>query len=132
MRSFQRKYGIAETGVANKETFDAIYSAYLDSIRAGTPPYSLPVFPRTPVSYELTLGDEYFAVSILKLILNELRIVYDTFIPLKTNPVYDEETQSNVLEFQKANGLPMTGNVDKDTWDAIVSAYTNYAYDYLR
>lgn len=132
VKSFQRKYGLYESGVADKATWDAIYEAYLDSIKAYSPPLSLPVFPRTPNGYELTLGDEYFAVSILKLILNELRIIYDSFLPLKPNVTYDEDTQNNVIEFQRINSLPMTGNTDKATWDSLVNAYTDYAFDYLR
>ena len=121
-----------QSGIADKETWDAIYNAYLESLNAYSPPLSLPVFPRTPDRYELTLGDEYLAVNILKLILNELRVIYDTFLPLKPNVIYDEATQNNVLEFQRINSLPMTGNVDKDTWDSIVTAYIDHAFDYLR
>ena len=132
VKSFQRKYGLPESGIADKATWDAIYEAHLDSLATYSPPLSLPVFPRTPDGYELTLGDEYFAVNILKLILNELRIIYDTFLPLKPNITYDLDTQNNVLEFQRINLLPMTGNVDKATWDRLVNAYTDYAFDYLR
>ena len=132
IKSFQRKYGLQESGIADRDTWNAIYEAYLDSIKVYAPPMTLPVFPRTPDGYELALGDEYFAVNILKLILNELRVIYDSFVPLKSNVIYDEATERNVLEFQKANALPMTGKVDKSTWDSLVTAYTNYAFDYIR
>ena len=132
VKSFQRKYGLKESGVADRDTWNAIYEAYLKSLSEYSPPATLPVFPRTPDGYELMLGDEYFAVNILKLILNELRIIYDSFLPLKSNVIYDEATEHNVLEFQKANALTPTGRVDKTTWDSLVNAYTNYAFDYLR
>ena len=132
VKSFQRKYGLKESGFADRATWNAIYEAYLKSLNTYTPPAPLPVFPRTPDGYELALGDEYFAVNVLKLILNELRIIYDSFLPLKSNVIYDEATEHNVLEFQKANALPPTGRVDKATWDSLVNAYTSYAFDYLR
>ena len=132
VRSFQRKYGLSESGVADRETWNAIYEAYLDSINEHSPPMTLPVFPRTSDKYELILGDEYFAVSILKLILNELRLIYDSLLPLRTNSTYDEATERNVLEFQRINALPMTGKVDKTTWNSLVRAYNDYAFDYLR
>ena len=131
VRSFQRKYGLNESGIADRETWNAIYSAYLNSLAQNSPPDSLPVFPRTPSGYELSLKDKYFAVSILQLLLNELRIIYDSFVPLTVNGIYDRNTEANVLDYQSKNRLSKTGRVDKATWDSIVRDYTNYAYDNL-
>lgn len=131
VKSFQRKYGFEENGIADRDTWNAIYESYLTSLAENAPPASLPVFPRTPFGYELSLNDKYFAVSILQLILNELRTIYDSFVPLTVNGIYDRNTESNVLDYQSKNGLSKTGRVDKATWDSIVRAYTNYAYDNL-
>ena len=132
VKSFQRKHGLTENGIADRETWDAIYTEYKKSVDNNSPPMALSVFPRTPSDYELSLGDEYFAVSILQLILNELRFIYDSFIPLAPSGIFDEATETNVIDFQKRNSLNMTGKVDKTTWDRLVTAYNNYAFDYLR
>ena len=132
VKSFQKKHSLSETGVADRDTWEAIYAEYLTSIAKYSPPKNLPVFPRTPDSYELSLGDQYFAVSILQLLLNELRFIYDSFIPLVVSGIYDEATEANILDFQSRNGLAMTGRVDKATWDRLVGAYTDYAFDYVR
>ena len=39
---------------------------------------------------------------------------------------YDSETIAAVKAFQKAFGLPQTGEVDSDTWDMIVRVYLDY------
>lgn len=39
--------------------------------------------------------------------------------------VYGSDTSSAVREFQRSNGLPVTGDTDTATWDAIVTAYRN-------
>ena len=132
LKSFQRKYSLAESGIADKETFEALYAAYLRSINANSPPLQVPIFPSTPSNYELSVGDRYFAVSILQLLLNELRFIYDSFIPLSISGIYDEATETNVLDFQSKNGLLTSGRVDKATWDKIVMAYENYAYGHTQ
>ena len=40
--------------------------------------------------------------------------------------VYDKETVEAVRAFQKAFGLPQTGEADPDTWDMIVKVYLDY------
>jgi peptidoglycan hydrolase-like protein with peptidoglycan-binding domain len=132
LKSFQRKNGLKESGIADRETWDKLYAEYLSSVAIGTPPLSVPVFPRTPNGYELEMGDKYFAVSILQLLLNELRIIYDSFVPLAVTGIYDENTEANVIDFQEKNRLPITGKVNKETWDSLVNAYQNNAYDYVR
>ena len=132
LKAFQRKHSLTDSGVADRETFETLYAEYLTSLAIHSPPEPLPVFPRTPFAYELSLGDEYFAVSVLQLILNELRIIYDSFVPIIISGIYDEYTERNVTEFQIKNALPPTGRVDKATWDRLVKAYTNYAFDYVR
>ena len=129
LKSFQRKYSLTESGLADKKTFDTLFDAYQSSLIATTPPFPLPVFPMVPNTYELSMGDKYFVVSILQLILNELRIVYDSFIPLTVNGLFDADTEANVLDFQLKNALPTTGRVDKNTWDRLVTAYTDNAYN---
>jgi peptidoglycan hydrolase-like protein with peptidoglycan-binding domain len=37
--------------------------------------------------------------------------------------IYDSQTRSAVLKFQEEAGLPPTGEIDKATWDEIVSEY---------
>lgn len=132
LRAFQRRSALPESGVADRATWNRLYEEYLLSLEENSPPERLSLFPRVPDGYYLSLGDEYYLVSIIQLLLNELRIIYDSFIPLVVSGVFDEATEANVIDFQNRNQLPATGRVDKATWDRIAKSFGNYAYDYVR
>ena len=132
LKAFQRRSALPESGVADRATWNRLYEEYLLSLAKNSPPEQLPLFPRVPDGYYLSLGDEYYLVSIIQLLLNELRIIYDSFIPLVVSGVFDEATEANVIDFQNRNQLPATGRVDTATWDRIAKSFGNYAYDYVR
>ncbi|MBQ7384524.1 MAG: peptidoglycan-binding protein [Clostridia bacterium] len=132
LTSFQRSASLPQSGVADRETFSRLYEAYLASLALYSPPLSLNLFPRTPDGYSVSAGDEFFLVGIIQLLLNELRIIYDSFIPLVISGIFDEATEANISDFQSKNGLAANGRVDKATWDSLVRAYNNYTADYVR
>ena len=131
LTEFQRAHSLVPSGVADKETWDALYREYLLSTALYSPPRTLDVFPRVPDGYAVSLGDEFFLVSIIQFLLNELRIVYDSFIPLLISGVYDEATAENIRNFQRKNLIAESGRVDKETWDALARAYNEYAANYV-
>lgn len=130
--AFQKNHALVQSGIADKETWDMLYAEYLASISALSAPYPLYLFPRVPEGYYLSAGDEYFLVSIIQLLLNELTIIYDSFIPLAVNGIYDNATEKNIRDFQSKNDIKVTGNTDKETWNKLVEAYRNYSFDYVR
>ena len=129
---FQKNHSLTQNGVVNKETWDILYSEYLASLATFSPPSPLYLFPRVPEGYYLSRGDEFFLVSVIQLLLNELSIIYDSLIPLVINGIYDDATENNIRDFQSKNALTVTGNTDKETWNKLVEAYRNYAFDYVR
>ena len=130
--AFQKKHSLTQSGIADKETWDKLYAEYITSLAANSPPYPLYLFPRVPDGYYISKGDEYFLVSIIQLLLNELSIVYDSFSTLAVSGIYDESTEKNIRDFQSKNNLVTSGNTDKMTWNKLVEAYQNYAFDYVR
>ena len=130
--AFQKKHALAQNGVVDKKTWDMLYAEYLTSIAALSPPSPLYLFPRVPEGYYISKGDEYFLVSIIQLLLNELSIIYDSLIPLAINGIYDDATEKNIRDFQSKNDIAITGNTNKETWNKLVEAYRNYAFDYVR
>ena len=128
---FQRFYSLPPSGIADKASWDKLYLEYLRSLALYSPPLSLDIFPRVPDGYSVTLGDEYFLVSVVQFLLGELRIIYDSFIPLLISGVYDEATAENIRIFQRKNKLSETGTVNKETWDALVEAWNKNAANYV-
>ena len=65
----------------------------------------------------------------LQVMLRELSY-YDKSIPrLVPDGSFGNETLTAVLRFQRGAGLPVTGQVDNTTWDAVVLAYTRVRGD---
>ena len=63
----------------------------------------------------------------LQFTLDEIRLAYDTLPTFEMNGIYDDNTAMAVKEFQRINGLPVTGKVDRATWNEIASTYNQYA-----
>ena len=130
LRDFQNKYGIPETGIADKLTWDMLYSAYLRSVKQNTPPEKITLFPVFQTDYELGLNDSWFLVDALQYMLEELRYSYDNFERVERNGVYDTATENAIKDFQRKNMLEETGKVNKETWNAIARQFNNYALNF--
>ncbi len=120
--SFQKKNGLSPTGIVDRETWDRLKREYDRSVALNSPPVRLDIFPRTPMSYALKLGENSYLAAIVQHILDELEAVYG-FPSLSSSGVYDETTAANVREFQTRNLIPTTGEVDRETWDALAVQY---------
>lgn len=122
---FQGANGLPVTGVADKQTWDMIFEEYMRVTEAERLAQGLFIFPDAPSDYAISLGDALTLVRILQLLLLELRAVYDIFADITESGVFDSATEQAIREFQAANLLPVTGQVDKATWNRIVREYAN-------
>lgn len=130
--AFQIKNGLEATGIADRETWDALYESYLRSLRSFSPPMEFSPFPRVPDGYELSIGDVSFAVSAVQFLLNEISAIFDGLSPITESGRFDSDTEKNIRIFQEGIGLDVTGRVDKSTWDRLVQIYNGYGKDYVQ
>ncbi len=107
VRQFQQAEGLPVTGTTDRVTWDAIYVVYRETDRRQTPPLTIRGLRQTL----LQPGDDGDAVVFLNVMLG----IPDT--------VYTVNTEEAVREIQTVSFLPITGNTDKDTWDAVVTLY---------
>lgn len=128
LRAYQARRGLPVTGVADQETWEALYEDYLTSLEEEAPPSRFSPFPSEPDGYALKVGDEGFAVSAVQHMLEEIS-VFIPIMPVKVTGVYDDATRDAVSEVQARYLLPVTGEVDKLTWNALVRLYDS-AYLY--
>ena len=122
IRAFQRRRGLPITGIADQETWEAIYEEYLISLEESAPPAPFSPFPAAPADYALREGDSGFPVSALQFMLEEISV----FFPIKAveiDGIYGPDTRDAVSELQARYLLPVTGETDKLTWNAIVRLY---------
>ena len=131
VRAFQESRGLSPTGMVDLETWDLLYLAYLQSIEAGGRTEPLYLFPRNPETYSVGVGDEGLIISAIRYLLRELMIDYGGgFEELALVGTYDTATEAAVKYFQRLAGLPVTGRVDRITWNRLVQAQQPEAISY--
>ena len=121
--AFQEKNGLPGTGVADEKTSNLLYNQYLDSIDEKSPPARMPIYPRLPERDSLRQGDVGFPVTAVQYMLDEVTLEYEGLENVPHNGIYGPETAQAVIQFQRRNLLPETGEVDKKTWDTLVRSY---------
>ena len=128
LRAYQTRRGLPVTGVADQETWEALYEDYLISLEEEAPPSRFSPFPSEPKGYALKVTDEGFAVAAVQHLLEEISVFFP-ITPVAVTGIYDEATRDAVSEVQARYLLPVTGEVDKLTWNALVRLYDS-AYLY--
>lgn len=125
LRAFQQSRGLTSTGRADKITWDLLYLEYLKSLEDTGNTEPLYLFPRNPETYSVGLGDEGLIISAIRYLLRELMIDYGgEFEELPLAGTFDTATEGAVKRFQELHGLPITGRVDRETWNRLVTAQT--------
>ena len=129
LTAFQKKNGRAPTGRVDRATWELLKRRYDESVAVNSPPARLDIFPRTPTDYAVSDGDSGFLVAAIQYILGELEQLY-TFGDVAQSGVYDAPTQELVKLFQQKNLITPTGNVDRETWDAMTVQHNLLANRY--
>lgn len=107
VRQFQQAEGLDSTGIADRETWDAIYAVYRETERQQAPPLTI----RGLRQALLQPGDTGDAVVFLNVMLDTPGAVYTT------------DTEEAIRAIQRVSFLPVTGNTDKETWNAVTALY---------
>lgn len=125
LSAFQAGAGLPVTGIADEDTYLALFNEYQRLTRKDQ---SVPIdfFPSIPPNYEAVEGEESSFVSLLQFMLSELTVIYDAYEPPPLSGYYDEATIEAVLRFQRIHDLPLTGRVDRLTFNRLSEEYRNY------
>ena len=121
---FQRFFNLPVTGTVDRATWDELYGAYRASVFARSRANPLYPFPEQ-VGYVLTPGEVSDIVMIIQIMLGSLSAHYDD-IKVAPTGEYDEQTRRAVESFQRHSGLPVTGHIDKATWNRLADMYNKY------
>lgn len=123
--AFQRIFNLTPDGIVGQATWNKLTLLYVAVRRLaelnseGQRILGASVEFVTPSS----LGDEGAKVSYIQYFLGVIS-QFDSRIPyVPVTGIFNEQTQNVVREFQAAYNLPVTGVVDRATWDVIYDTY---------
>lgn len=128
VRAYQNAKGLAPTGKTDRTTWDSIYADYLAVSALAAPPNTIAPFPNGIPGFTYKAGSENNNVYIIQVILEAISLAYDGFETIDINGLFDTKTENAVREFQRINGLDITGEVDKLTWNRLAASYQKYAF----
>lgn len=119
---FQKRMGLEPTGTVDRATWNILKAEYDRSVALNSPPAMISIFPREPLGFRVRLGDRGYIVDTVQYILGELeRLYYFPSVPISGE--YDELTAAIIRDFQTRNGITPSGEVDRETWDALAVQY---------
>ena len=118
----QNTFGLTPDGIVGPVTWQNIYNAYLGIVRTIPIEYiegSGVPFGGTP----LRLGSEGEAVVLLQRYIGRISETLGEIPNVPATGYFGEITDGAVRTFQELYGLPVTGVVNIETWDAIIGVF---------
>ena len=125
VKSFQQVFGLSQTGVVDRTTWNAIYDAY-DGIISSIPYESSDVVLYPNIVLKEGMTSEY-----VRIIQQYLSFIHETFpdIPAVNDTGYfGALTKNAVIAFQNKFGLTPNGAVGVLTWNEIASLYSDLKF----
>ncbi|MGL4773636.1 MAG: peptidoglycan-binding protein [Clostridium sp.] len=118
---FQSLFDLKVDGIVGPATWNKLYEEYrkIDSTRSSLP---VPVeYPDRIIKYK----DELPQVKIIQTYLKEISDIGIKIGHVEVRGDFDDKTLKSVKRFQEIFKLPVTGIIDKETWDKIVEIYSD-------
>lgn len=122
VRIFQRNQGLPVTGVANQQTWDEVVRLYDSAVTELSP--AQPIEAGDPDAFPFPRGAQAARVRLAQFMLQEIADQYACVCPPEVNGSLDELMVNSLMEFQRMSGLPITGKLDKSTWQNLVLQFT--------
>ena len=119
--AFQRKHGLRVTGVTDQPTWESIVAVY--------EPALIRVDEAEPVNIVLNpgqvirRGERHPNVFLVQGMLAALSEAYESIGMPGLTGILDVPTADALSSFQYLSGLPMTGELDKNTWKHLALQY---------
>lgn len=119
--ALQRKSGLPITGVADQDTWETVVALY--------EPALVEVDEAEPLNIILNpgqvirRGESHPNVYLVQAMLIVLSKAYESITPPSMNGIVDIPTSDSLSRFQELNLLPVTGELDKNTWRHLAIQY---------
>ena len=126
VKSFQQVFGLPQTGVVDRQTWNDLYRAYAGI--AESVPFDI---QSSVVLYPGTVFKEGSSSDYVRILQEYLTYINQTYpeIPAVNNTGYfGPLTRQSVIAFQKRFGLPQTGVVGGAVWNDIAGVYSDLRF----
>lgn len=121
VRRFQCEFHLPVTGVVDEATWTALHGEYTRAnVLASEAEPLRPIFQPYQV---LSIGSENVHLYVVQAVIKALARYYETIPTVAVTGVLDAKTAEAVRRFQACCGLPVTGAVDKLTWQGLAKQY---------
>lgn len=125
VKSFQRVFGLLQTGVVERFTWIELYRAYEGIAETVKPQYTAIALYPGAVLCEGSSGE---SVKYIQEYLTFINRTYSNIPPVNNTGYFGPVTKQSVTAFQKQFGLNPTGIVGAVTWDKIAEIYSDLRY----
>ncbi|MCQ2405503.1 MAG: peptidoglycan-binding protein [Clostridia bacterium] len=125
VRTFQKVFGLAQTGIIDKATWYKISYLYTGVKRLSELDSEGIALEELPVQFTQTtgLGATGDSVRTIQYYLEVIALFYEAVPFTEISGTYTEETAEAARAFQQTFGLPVTGQVDLATWRELQNVY---------
>ncbi|MBR3282967.1 MAG: peptidoglycan-binding protein [Ruminococcus sp.] len=127
VKSFQRVFGLPQTGEVDRATRNDLYRAYQGIAESVPPKYTaVALYPGT-VLREGVSGE---SVRLIQEYLTYINRTYSNIPAVNNTGYFGPLTRQSVTAFQRAFGIDPTGIVGAVTWDKIAEIYSDLRYGF--
>ena len=119
--SFQRKYGLPETGVVDFQVWDRINDEHKKALFILSDPVQVISIKKEDLP--LVSGQISKKVHMLNMMLNSLSEQYSNFQNVGHSDEFSTKTKEEVEKWQRVINHDITGEVDKLTWNRLAEHY---------
>ena len=116
--AFQQKFGIPVTGITDQPTWDMIVSVYEPALVQLSPAQPLQIILEP--NQTIRSGEDHHSIYLTQAMLTFLSKTYVSIPEPPLSGILDYGTEESLSAFQRLNGLPITGELDKITWKHLV------------
>ena len=119
--TFQRLHGLPITGITDNNTWDTVVAVYEEAFieQAEAHPLEIVLNP----GQVIRKGERHPHIYLVQAILAVLSENYESIARPEFTGILDNATSDALSTFQQITGLPMTGNLDKQTWKHLALHY---------
>lgn len=127
VKSFQRVFGLEQTGIVDRATRNDLFRAYNGIVESVPPIYTaVALYPGTVLKEGMTSE----AVKTMQEYLTFISKVYTIIPPVNNTGYFGPVTKRSVLAFQKEFGIEQSGLIGAVTWDKIAEIYSDLKYGF--